>query len=153
MKNKILAVGAVLLIVGGGLYVFREPGHIPMFDADIQRLAETAREGYCAGRVYWKTGGGGDETAAKECRASDTQSTEIDLSVVQLEFCWGVISEGYSGNAYGCRDYLQTKELWPTYIGQLTDAWTKAYPYPGGLLKASTNIDDSRTGIREGLVR
>lgn len=127
----------------------RDPGHVPLFDADLNRLAESELEGYCAGKVFWVERGGNAEMAA-DCRAANPQmDDQYNLGVVQMAFCLGARASGFSGDVtVDCLQVLEQNQLWPTYDGSITDAWTKANPYPGDVW-APPSGSGSRTGGRE----
>lgn len=144
-----LAILALVALIGGAWFIVRDPGHIPIFDAGLQRLAETEAEGYCAGEVFWSTRGVGDEKAAQTCRAGQVNG-ERDLRAVQPAFCRAIENAGYSGPS--CIDIMENFQYWPTYVGGITDNWSETAPYPLDL--AFTTPDtDSRTGTRDGFSR
>jgi hypothetical protein len=147
-----LAVLAAATILFGFIYVIRDVGHVPLFDANIQRLAETVQEGYCAGVTFWTHGGEPNPTTAQECRDTSQRPTDYNLAGVQDAFCYGVVDTGYGGGQELCLTILQNNRYWPTYDGGLTNAWNKAYPYPGDRILV-TQPDDSRTGDRSGFTR
>lgn len=152
--NRFLAVLAFIAVVGGAwLVLLRDPGHVPIFDANIRRLAETDREGYCAGIAFWESGGGPDAERAAECReANAAMSDTPNIQNVQLMFCKGILEAGFPGDIYtDCMSVLQGRKWWPTYDGEISDAWTKAYPYPGDLWVPPA--EESRTGTRETIPR
>ncbi len=158
--RRLLAIGGVLAVLVGGLYVGRPQGHVPPFDADLRRLAESEIEGYCSGLVYWTTRGQGNAAEAKACRSAEDKGTEVDLRAVQMAFCQGAREGGFPGDVVtDCLLVLQAVELWPTYDGQLTDAWSRAYPYPypDDFEAVPTDGDrpqpGSRTGPREEMTR
>lgn len=157
--KRFLAVSGVFMVLLGGVYVGRPQGHVPPFDADLRRLAETELEGFCSGLIYWQTRGQGSAADAKACRAEEDKSTEVDLRVVQLAFCRGAREGGFPGDVVtDCLLVLQALELWPTYDGQLSEAWNRAYPYPypNDFEAAPTDgraQPGSRTGEREELTR
>ena len=153
--NKFLAIMAIVVVVGGGAWLAVDPGHVPIFDADLNRLAETSAEGYCSGIVFWNTNAMGDAKAAEVCRAETGRPTAIDLRIVQRSFCIGATDAGFTGGVDACLDIIEDQQGWPTYDGGLSQAWTKAYPYPGGTFRASVTdgVDYSRTGDREGIMR
>lgn len=144
-----LAVAAITTVLIGGFFVMKDPGHVPLFDANLNRLAETEREGFCSGIAFWGSRGDGDAKVAEECRTTDGRSTEINLSIVLSAFCTGVQKAGFPGDVTtDCYDVLVSYRYWPTYDGQITDAWTRSNPYPGELFAPPTG-SGSRTGERE----
>lgn len=154
--KRLLAVLALAAVIGGGWWVTRDPGHVPIFDADLRRLAETPLEARCAGSVYWSTRGDGDAKDAAHCRAENiAQMSDIpDVLAVPFAFCLGVADAGFPGDIQtACVDALAQYRLWPTYDGQLTDAWNRTAPYPGDVFAPAPTDDGSRTGEREGFTR
>lgn len=147
-----LAALAIIAIVGGGFYLVRDPGHVPIFDAGLNRLAESEREGWCAGETYWSNRGQPNATAAAECRANSTLDPTPNLNMVQPAFCMAVREGGFPGTVDECQGILDGQKLWPTYDGGLTQSWSKSAPYPGDLAFV-VPPDDSRTGDRQGFTR
>lgn len=153
-----LAALALLAVLGGAYYLIHDVGHVPIFDAGLQRLAESGVEGYCAGQVFWQTRGYGDAELAEDCReerAPDAPKrgegpAESSIFDVQPAFCRAVEDAGYAGPP--CLDILEGSKLWPTYTGGLTDNWSDTAPYP---LDVAFVIppSDSRTGTRDGFSR
>lgn len=147
-----LAVLAVIALIGGAWYVVRDPGHVPLFDASLQRLAETEAEAHCAGVTFWTNRGQANPAEAEDCRTTSDQSTEFDLTVVQPAFCRAVTDQGYEGGVDNCLNILEGQKLWPTYDGGLTGAWSDTAPYPGDRALV-VPPSDSRTGSRDGFSR
>lgn len=147
--NKLLAILAISTVLIGGFLVMRDPGHIPLFDADLNRLAESELEGYCAGKVFWVERGGDAEMAA-DCRAANpAMDNQYNLGTVQWSFCLGAKAAGFGGDVtVDCLQVLEQEQLWPTYDGSITNAWTKANPYPGDVWAPPAG-SGSRTGGRE----
>ncbi len=148
-----LAILAIITIIGGFFYLVRDIGHVPMFDANINRLAETAAQGYCAGVTFWTNQGQPDAQKAAECRAETSYSTDINLAIVVESFCIGVQDSGYAGSVDDCVGIMNSHRWWPTYDGGIADAWNRAYPYPGDRVLVDTPQDNSRTGNRSGFNR
>jgi hypothetical protein len=127
-------------------------GHIPLLDANRTVLAETQRQGYCAGEAFWRSNGWGDEAAFLECMDASTIVNDIDVNAVQPAFCQAVAIEGYAGGVDMCLDILRGQKLWPTMTGGLSDSWNRRFPYPLDRLTAGVvptqNSDESRTGDR-----
>jgi hypothetical protein len=146
---KKLAVLALLAIVGGGFYLIRDPGRVPLFDANLQRLAESEVEGYCAGVSFWQNQGAPNPETTRECRGTDDSAPA--LTKVQPGFCRGIREQGYGGSESDCMSILTGQKIWPTFDGGLTQAWSKNAPYPGDLVFVVP--DDSRTGERDGFER
>ena len=144
-----LAVVAVLVIVGGAAYLLKDVGHVPLFSASLERLAESETEGYCAGVAFW--GGGSEQVkkdAAAECRA-ERDDTGFDLVVVQRAFCEGIVDKGYAPGVSACEGIVAANRYWPTYDGDITQSWSRKFPYPGDLIFQPSPNPDSRTGDRE----
>jgi len=149
-----LAFLAVLVVFAGGWYLLKDAGHVPMYSANLERLAETSTEGYCAGKAFWSGGASEQDRkiAASECRTARGPS-DYNLAEVQPAFCEAVTKEGYAPGVDVCLDIVVKSQLWPTYNGGLTRAWSRNFPYPGRLILQQTTTDDSRTGNREGNIR
>lgn len=151
--NRLLGIGGVLVVLGGLLMLLVPGPPIPLLDANRQVLAESERDGYCAGTVFWNTGGFGDEALMGECLEMSAVNDETNLRTVQPAFCRAVVVEGYSGTAEECEGILGSNKLWPTMTGGLTSDWNRRFPYPLDSLTAggqSTSNDESRTGDRDG---
>jgi len=156
VRNLTLATIALLIIVAGAFYVVVPPPYPGIFDADLNRLAETYEQGWCAGEANWPTDGGGDAAIVKQCAKDRNDSTDIDHAAVIPAFCRGAANVGYTGDVKTqCADYLEANEMWPTIDGRLSRAFDENYPYPGGFFKATKTDtpDNSRTGDREGNLR
>ncbi|MDR7492159.1 MAG: hypothetical protein QN122_12005, partial [Armatimonadota bacterium] len=151
LAAAILAAGAAGLAVG---YVARPAGHIPPYDANLVRLAETPLQAYCAGRTLWRTGGNpdGDGGMAADCRQelAEQYSDEPDLGAVPEAFCQAIVDEGWPNTVEACQEILATQQLWPTYNGGLSWHWNRARPYPGRAIAGGPKAeeDGSRTGGR-----
>ncbi len=149
-----LALAGVAMVVGLFVWNFTVPQpHVPLLDANRNRLAETYEEGYCSGIAFWRTRGQGNAQQAADCREANSMTEKIDYEVVQLAFCSAVTEEGYQGGTENCITILQTEQLWPTYDGALTASWNDKFPYPGDTFTstpAGDGVDDGRTGDRDG---
>ncbi len=146
---KRLTVVAVLILVAGFFYLLKDVGHIPLFSANLERLAETETEGYCAGVAFWS--GGSEQVkkdAAAECRA-ELDDTGFDLVIVQQAFCEGIVDKGYAPGVSTCEGIVAANRYWPTYDGDITQSWSRKFPYPGDLIFQPSPNPDSRTGDRE----
>lgn len=151
MKKTLLSI-ALVLVATGGYFIAADPGHVPLFDANLTRLAETDRQGYCAGATYWNNQRGDAEMAAA-CREASTRPDGYDAQSVLMAFCQAIVDQGWPGDpTLECYDILVGYRYWPTYDGALTDAWNKANRWPGDLFAPSTG-GDSRTGDRESNAR
>jgi hypothetical protein len=150
--NKLLAFCGILAVVGGLVMLVKPVGHIPLLDANRTVLAETQRQGYCAGEAFWRSNGYGNESAFLECMSASTIVNDFDVNAVQPAFCQAVTVEGYAGGVDACMDILRGQKLWPTMTGGLSDSWNRRFPYPLDRLTAGqvpvTNTDESRTGER-----
>ena len=148
---KRLAVLAVIVVVGGFAYMVRDVGHIPLFSPNLERLAETDTEGYCAGVAFWSASSTSVKAReAATCR-SERGDTPYNLSVVQTAFCQGITFKGYEPGIGACKQILSNNKGWPTYDwGLFTGIWTRKFPYPGDTLLQPS---ESRTGDREGNLR
>lgn len=146
----LLGVGVVVL----GLAFLAYPvKHIPPFDANLVRLAETNLQGYCSGDAFWKSGGNGDANLARECRVrrSKKRSNEANMLDVQPAFCEGIVNNGWEGTVQECIVILEDNEYWPTFDGNITNSWNRARPYPRFINSAGggSKGDNSRTGGRQ----
>ena len=155
MRNKkriaanVAGIAVVLLVVA---YAARPSPHVPPYDANLVRLAETERQGYCAGVTFWQTGGGdGDADLAKECRKEHPkESGRVNLVATERGFCRAIVDEGWEGTVSTCLDIMGTYQYWPTFDGAITDQWNRARPYPSTAIGGTSEQDDSRTGGRPG---
>jgi len=147
-----LAALALIAIVGGAWYVIHDVGHVPIFDARLQRLAESPAEAYCAGQTFWEHQGRGDAQSAADCRKDSKRDAEPDLTAVLPAFCLAVTDAGYQNGVEACLGIVEGQKLWPTRDGDLTNAWSETAPYPGDLAFV-VPADDSRTGSRDGFSR
>jgi hypothetical protein len=151
-RRRLLFIAGCLVALLAVVYVARPAGHIPPYDADLNRLAETQLEGYCSGSVFWKTYGEGDGGAAAECREERAGMHEDvpNIPAVQRSFCRAVVAEGWDGTVPYCLEILQDSKLWPTYDGQLTQEWNRARKYPQPPIQVvGSEGEGSRTGGRE----
>ncbi len=150
MKTRLLGLVGILVLILGVWYVARPMGFVPIYDANLQRLAMSAYESQCAGEAFMA---GESPTVAAECRVTSGHSQDINLNIVQIQFCQ-TVAEAYHMTPEACMKILTDFQLWPTYDGSLTDQWSESNPYPGGILGTDTEAEDSsRTGGREGLQR
>jgi len=149
--NKLLAVSGIIILTGGLFLLTMPVTHIPLLDANRQVLAESEREGWCAGDTYMKTRGGGDESLMKECIEGSTLDDTINHRIVQRAFCAGIIAAGLAITEEQCMEIMETRKFWPTMKGTLAEAWNKRFPYPGDFLTANVpqTGGESRTGERE----
>jgi len=141
-------LAAAVLILGGGWWVFSPTGHLRAFDADLQPLAESALEGYCTGYIFISLDQGRNPHPAEtaECRATEEHPATVDMQQVVPMFCHGAVTAGWSGTTTSCKNILNQASLWPTLHGQLTAAWNKAHPYPGGEFTGRVTDGGDNTG-------
>jgi len=151
MINKLLALGGIAVIVVGLFLLTMPISHIPLLDANRQVLAESEREGHCAGTVYVQTRGSGSEAGMKDCVESSDLDDTINHRVVQPAFCSGIISAGLPATQEECMGIMEARKFWPTMKGTLSESWNKRFPFPGEWLTANTpeTGGESRTGERE----
>ena len=152
MKIRLLlGLAGIATIFGMLIYISIPAGHIPPYDANLVRLAESELQGYCAGESFWKSGGNGSGSIAKQCRSQRVKQ-KSDLPNVQevpRAFCQAIVDMGWkAGTVAICEQILNDDQLWPTYDGSLSNQWNRARPYPGSLiiLKSGRTKDNSRTG-------
>ena len=135
-------------------YVARPTGHIPLYDANLVRLAESPLQGYCAGETLMKTQDyAGNGAMAEACRAKNgsAMSNKPNISRVERPFCQAVVANGFNGSVDDCLEILAQNQLWPTYDGGITNQWNRARPYPRSAIQViAPKPDDSRTGGRSG---
>ena len=145
----------ILAIVLAIAYIVRPVPHIPPYDANLVRLAESQRQGYCSGETFWKTQGTGNAAIAASCRRQKTgMSDQPNMGDVPLAFCTAIVDAGWDGDVPTCLDIMVGNQLWPTYDGSITDQWNRARPYPlSALPVVGPPPDSSRTGGHEGPVR
>jgi hypothetical protein len=154
--NKILAPLAILTLIAGGLWLSLDSGRVPIFDADLNRLAETPREAWCAGNTFWD-GRKADPAKAKACRQAQThRSDSVNHSLVLRNFCDGAKAAGFPGHIqFDCVDVFTERQMWPTRDGGITMAFNSRYPWPGETFQSQrTDQQPSHRGTeREGFSR
>lgn len=150
-----MAVVGLSIVILGIIYVSWPVGHIPPYDANLTRLAETERQGYCAGYSFINSQGEPNPGRVRGCRKKNMLSDKPNLIVVQKAFCQGVVDGGWEGNVNQCLLIMGQEQYWPTYDGGITNAWNRARPYPLTFLptQAQTGGDNSRTGNHNGSER
>lgn len=159
MKRRLVTIAGALILAGSIVYVARPAGHQPPYDADLNRLAESRLEGYCAGETLLKTGGNmdGNPPMAAQCRAAraGSMASRTDLAGVPRAFCRAIVDGGWEGSHQDCLGILASNLYWPTFDGGITNAWNRARPYPLSQLSTGTPqaADESRTGGRGSVVR
>ena len=150
-QRQLFGLLGILVAILSLIYVARPSGHIPPYDANLIRLAESQRQGYCAGKAFWASEGVGNASTASACRAHSKKSNKPDMIRVQAAFCRAITDSGYADGVKRCLDIMDSQQYWPTYDGAITNAWNRARPYPNpGLPTSSPSRDQSRTGGRSG---
>ena len=154
MSRKLLTFAGVVTVALGLTYVAWPVGHIPPYDANLVRLAESSLQGYCAGEAFWRSGGAGSGRLAGECRKrlAGKRSNVPNLNAVPGAFCSAIVNEGWEGDQPSCLSIMSDNQYWPTYDGAITDQWNRARPYPRPLISttAGPKSDGARTGNRNG---
>lgn len=150
----IIAVVGAIAILASLAYLVKPVGHVPPFDANRWRLAETQLEGFCAGEVVVKTNSQQKSpTMAAECREArkGEMSSDVNLEDAIIGFCTA-IGEGFGMTMEDCRTAVADNEIWPLYDGGFTMAWNETFRYPGS--EVLTNPpSNGRVGDREPIVR
>lgn len=146
--NKLLAVTAVAVVAFGfWLVALRPMPPAPLLDANLNTLAQSAAEGYCAGITFWSTPNNkGDKKTMDKCLTDTKRPTERNLSVVIATFCSGITEAGYSGGNSMCQDIMERERFWPTTDGRITNAWSASAPWPGDLIAAGGSGIDRAGG-------
>ena len=154
-RQLLMAVGAVAVVLGL-VYVARPAGHVPPYDANLVRLAESDLQGYCTGEAFWKSGGMGDARLASECRSrlGGKRPDEPNLTAVIPSFCSAIVDQGWEGTRADCVEIMVANQYWPTYGGSITNQWNRARPYPrAAIVPSGPKSDGSRTGDRDAPTR
>ena len=156
-KRLAMHIVGILVVIAAVVYVSRQPGHQPPYDANLVRLAESDLQGYCSGDAFMKSEGVGNAGKAAECRdrLAKTRPDKPNLQVVQTAFCEAVVDNGWVGTVTDCLGIMQANEYWPTYDGGITSEWNRARPYPKTFTApaGSSQGDTSRTGGHDGSSR
>lgn len=124
---------------------------VPLLDANRQLLAESEREGFCVGEVYYATRGAGDEKRMNECISVSTVDNTVNHRRVQPAFCNGIISAGLQITPEQCMEIMDREKFWPTLKGSLSNSWNQRFPYPGAILASKVQdvgTDNDRGGSR-----
>lgn len=152
MTRKLLGMTGIVVVLSSIVYLARPVGHIPPYDANLVRLAETPLEAYCAGDIFWKTQGVGDRDMAEDCRRQRASSLSDvpDLSKVERAFCQAIVDNGWDHSVDDCLSIIRQYTYWPTYDGGLSNDWNRARPYPRPVVTSDSVEDNSRTGVRRG---
>jgi hypothetical protein len=148
MKRKLMAAAGILTVVLGFIWLLWPVGHIPPYDANLVRLAETQRQGYCSGDAFFKSGGEGSASKAADCRATSTLPDVPNMPIVQTAFCQAIVDNGWEGQLADCLGIMDMNQYWPTYDGYISQDWNRARPYPQsfGTSSGSSKGSGSRTG-------
>ena len=148
MKNKLIALLGIVTVLGALAFVAQPRGFVPMFDADLQRLAMSEHEANCAAEGFMASNSA--ETAA-ECRETDGLSDEINLERVTPRFCIYISGVITTLDYDRCLSIMYDMQYWPTYDGDITNAWNRTAPYPLSQLFSDSGDerDTGRTGERE----
>lgn len=155
-KRRLLAAVGLATVALAVAYVARPVGHIPLYDANLIRLAESSLQGYCAGETFWQSAGEGSAEMASACRdrLADRRSNVPAVGAVPGAFCQAIVDQGWEGDRAACAEILTGQKLWPTYDGGITDQWNRARKYPGHVIPSGPGrTDDSRTGDRADVPR
>lgn len=153
MRRRLAHVAGIAVVLLAVAYVARPSPHVPPYDANLVRIVETERQGYCAGVTFWRTDGEGDADLARECRGERRgESGRVNLLLAERGFCRGIVDEGWvDGSVADCLAILSEFRYWPTYDGSITHQWNRARPYPRPVIAGTEGAtDDSRTGGRPG---
>ena len=151
-KRYLLALAGLAVLAGAPLYVARSAPHIPPYDANLVRLAESELEGYCAGETFWGSQAQGNADMARDCRSrlAGQKAATPNLPAVVPAFCTAIIDSGWEGSQWQCEEIMASNKYWPTYDGSITNAWNRARKYPVSpiAVKSTPPEDTSRTGDR-----
>ncbi len=148
MKNKVMAILGVATLALAFAFVVQPEGFVPLFDADLNRLAMTRQEAQCAAEGFMASNS--EETAA-ECRETNGLPADIDLEAVTPAFCSHISGVITTLSYDDCLRIMYDMEYWPTYEGKITNSWNRTAPYPLSVLFSDSGDqrDTGRTGDRE----
>lgn len=152
-KATLSVVVALLVSLSGIAYLAVPPGHVPPFDANRWRLAETYLEGYCAGSVFAITGNRNpNPEAAEMCRTENSHyENHIDMNRVIPGFCQAILAT-YGMPIEECAAAVAANQIWPLYDGGFSTSWNSAFPYPGTKL-LQPPVEDQRGPDRDRMTR
>jgi len=154
MSRKLLTFAGVVTVALGLAYVAWPVGHIPPYDANLVRLAESELQGYCSGEAFWKSAGEGSASLAGQCRKrlAGRRSNAPSLMAVPGAFCAAIVKGGWTGTRADCLGIMSDNQYWPTYDGSISNQWNRARPYPQPLIStgAGPQSNGARTGNRNG---
>ncbi len=143
-----MAILGVVTLALAFAFVAQPEGFVPLFDADLKRLSMTEHEAQCAAEGFMA---GNPAEVATECRETNAHSTTIDLEQVTPRFCTHISSVITTLSYDDCLRIMYDMEYWPTYDGEITNAWNRTAPYPLSVLFSDSGDqrDTGRTGERE----
>ncbi len=127
MSRKLLALIGLTVVAGALWYVATPPGDTPPYDAFLNRLAQTEREGFCSGWAMWTAASSAEaQQLTADCRAGERpreevrtmidppkksgfiyhvttrpleMSDEVDMGSVVGAFCRGLVAAGWSAGS------------------------------------------------------
>jgi len=107
-KRYLLALAGLAVLAGAPLYVARSAPHIPPYDANLVRLAESELEGYCAGETFWGSQAQGNADMARDCRSrlAGQKAEAPNLPAVVPAFCAAIIDSGWEGYQWQCEEIM-----------------------------------------------
>jgi len=153
MKKLLLLAGVVIVAAAITVSFVLAPPTPPPLDARHQVLADSAREGYCAG-VVQLTYGKPTASLAEACRIEHpNMDGSSNLYAVVPAFCQGAIDTAWPGTPEECAGIMADNRYWPLYDGGVTDSWNEKYPYPLDRFDVAVVPDNSRTGERPNVGR
>jgi hypothetical protein len=131
-RTTIFIAACLAAVLVSLAYLAMPQGHIPPFDANRWRLAETHLEGYCAGVVFVQSQSPERNPAAAEaCREENSaRVNEVDIRAAVPAFC-EPIAEAYGMTVPECEGVVAANRIWPLYDGGFTMTWNDTFPYPG----------------------
>jgi hypothetical protein len=158
VRKAILGTIGTLLIIAGALYVTIPPPYPGIFDANLNRLAESYEDGWCAGNLFWSANRNNVKnlkSEMKKCAKDNTFSHSIDHQKVIPGFCHGAMAAGFPGNyTTECFNVFTSRRMWATMGARITSAFNEQYPWPGEVFPGSEGVGgESRTGGRDGFER
>lgn len=148
--NRFLAVCGVIILVMGAWVLLRDPGPIPLLDANRRILADNPATAYCSGYYYSAYNPNREEVAG--CEERSNYSHEREIGSVVGTFCRGLYDK-YSFPIADCINVVNARQFWPTNDAQITNQWNRRFPWPGDTLKQAKEDVKARTGDREGSTR
>lgn len=154
MKRYATYLAALLLVVGGGAAVFWPVNFWRLFDDNLQPLALTQAETYCAGLHGWQNGFALNDPDVTECeKTSGYDNTTPSVANAVMWGCQGIVAGGWPGQVSECSDIFERDQLWLVKGGGITWSWSDAWPRPVHVGGPLVSDDNSRTGDRQGFTR